>query len=327
MRLPLVSALSALLSFFLLAGAAPAAPLTFVLDPSQSFLDLDVSVDLFGGAVTSETQCTGCLSTDYSGTIEAQNAGLASIDFPGGGLADADVQRGLLNIPRTISPAPGGGAGGAPADYGLTVTAPIGLVIPPFEIPGIGSFDLGTLEAIDFDIALRDVTLEILSQDMIPVAGGLAGTFDASLVDLALMGALDANGSFVLQAANLASFLANVAAFNALALALPGLGLEVGSNLFALEVEVGFGFAVPLDGLVVPNQAGTATLDGDGIDLLLTLPVDFDAVPEILAGLVDIQLGLSGQLVGTAPFAVPEPGTAALLLAGLAGFAVRRRGA
>ena len=292
-------------------SASPAAAIPFTLNANPSQLALIVDVSIFGGALTATTQCTGCLVTKYDGTLQATPAGLSGVQFDGGGAADARTQVGFLNSPRAISPAPGGASGTGPADYGVTLSAPVGTELPPIEIPNFGTLNLGTLQSIDVDVALRNVVLDVTSTSFLPV---MAGSFDPTGTTIALFGDMDLNAAFVLKAPDLTTYFVNLVALTALASSAPELGIGVTGNLLAREISVGLGFGVPFGGVQVANQATTpGTLSAVGNVVTLALPVNVDATPSALAGVIDVGINLQGQLVGVGT--VPEPSS--LLLSGL----------
>ena len=70
--------------------------------------------------------------------------------------AEAQVLRGgFFNFSRRVSPAIGGEDGTDPANYGVTLDAPIGIDLPPIPLPDpIGEIELGTLDAISIDVAI-----------------------------------------------------------------------------------------------------------------------------------------------------------------------------
>lgn len=312
---------AALAAGLLALGTAPARALTldYTLAPTQSNVALVVEVDFLGGALTAEPQFTGSLTTRYDGTMRADNLGQSALAFPSGGAAVARNQVGLFNLPRQISPAVGGASGTAPGNYGVTLTAPIGIALPPIEIPDFGTLNLGTLQSVDVDIALRDVVLDAISATHVPVAGGL---YDASQLDVLVTGNADLNLAAVLRSPDLVTYFANLTVLSLLAAQFPELGLGVTGNLLTRDISIGIGTRVVLDAVAVPNQADPGSFTRVGDDFVLVLPLLAELAPQVLPGVLDLRLGFSGQLRGVAP--VPEPTTAALLAVGLAALAGRR---
>lgn len=332
------------------ATPALAGPYTYNIIQSQSQLNLTASGSVLGGVLNVEEQFAN-EPTKYMGTMVADfPAGPGpggSITFPGGSAAAADTLRGgLFNSQRQVSPGVGGGAGAAPANYGLILNAPIDIDLPSIPLPDpIGSIDLGVLDSVQMDIALREVTWDI-TMGLLDAEKGIDanGEFDASGgigsgVQLALAsGFLDLNGSLIFRQDNVASYLATLAAITALTAALPDLGLTVDGNpdgnIFTTEVGLGIGTRIDLSGipdiLTLPNGAidpGSVSYNSLTGASTLMLPVDIN-LPDlgIPADLLDLDLNFSGQLVATA--IVPEPSSMVLGLMGVIGFAVygvRRR--
>jgi len=94
--------------------SAQAAPQSFTLDSSQSQITLAGKAAGF----TFVEQGTGSLTTHYSGTVKAE-LGASTIQFTGGSSIDAQTN-------GVWQPAPGGGAGSAPADYGAKANLGLG---------------------------------------------------------------------------------------------------------------------------------------------------------------------------------------------------------
>ncbi|MGD9647365.1 MAG: PEP-CTERM sorting domain-containing protein [Pirellulales bacterium] len=318
------------------ASHARAVGLTFTLNQSQSNLSLDIkNAQLFGTDLTLAEQKSGSLKASYNGTVLTDIDG-SSIDFPGGGTANA------VGIGSGVLPGVGGSGPAASADYGFTLSAPIGTVLPAIDltflnIPGVTTLNLGTLKAVNLNTALRDVVLDVTSNTPIPRTGTPAlTTFDASQTSFVMTGNADVSLAAVLTAGDFGGFTVNGLALSALAglvnAQVPGL-ISVNYNPFALlgpyDISVGFGTSLPINGLSLPNEDVTklGSLQVTGTQYRLTLPVSFNAIPDLsslgvasdlLSFLLPLNLGFSGQLVGTAPkIAVPEPGSAVLLGIGL----------
>jgi hypothetical protein len=299
-------------------GAASAT--SFTLDPNLSSLTLAADVSVLGGALTASAQCTGCLTTRYDGTLHATNLGLAAVQFDGGGTADARQQLGSFNIPRQIAPGVGGAAGTAPADYGVTFSAPVGTPLPPIDIPNVGTLNLGTLQSVDVKVALRDVVLDVTSTSFIPVS---SGAFDASQANVLITANADVLAALVLRAPDLATYLVNLSALTLLASSAPQLGLTVSGNFLTRDISVGFGFGVPVNALSAPNTASGGLISAVGDVVTITLPVDVTATPSDITGVFGLDIGLQGSLrmVGT----VPEPATSLLVGAGVVALGAARR--
>lgn len=312
-----------------------AAVVTYSIVQSSSQINLTAGGTLFGGALTVTEQHANAI-TRYNGSI-VTDVTIGGPDFVGGSSANAVNPTGLFSLPLQYSPNIGGGAGTAPANYGLNMTAPVSFVIPSFSIPQEirdqypflpATLSLGTLSSVVAKVALRDVTLDILSDDRILRSGN---DFDANLANIDISGGFsDINIAARLTQPDLLTKAAMQLLLSALAGAFPDLGLTVTSpGLFSLDIDVGFGFRVDLAGLpAVPNLAaadGTITgLGGPPGPSTLTLPIEFgldpiiDVLPQelidILGGFLDLDFEFSGVLVATAT--VPEP--SALALTGLA---------
>jgi hypothetical protein len=125
-----------------------AEPLVFTLDSTQSQITLSGMV--FGSVFT--PQGSNSLTANYSGTINADLTG-TSIQFTGGSLVAAETN-------GIWQPAPGGAMGSAPADYGATNNALLGIGIT--GVPG--------------NFALRNLLLDLTSPQL-PTTNA---TFDGS---------------------------------------------------------------------------------------------------------------------------------------------------
>ncbi len=341
---------------FLATPAIAVGPFTYDIDQDQSQLDLTANGEIFGGAVILEEQFTDAFPTSYSGTIEAtfpSGPGPGgSISFPGGSSAAAN----LLQVPgifpflppnnAQVTPGIGGTGGTAPANYGLTFSAPVNIELPAIPLPpdilGGIELNLGTISSIDINLALRDVVWDInsnLPPGGMPIDG--SSQFDPiGNVGLTLSsGFADVNAALVLTQTGgdpLTNFVAAGAvslALNSLVAAVPELGLTVSGPAFlSPDVFVGFGTRLDLTpGLLLPNGAtDLATVTYDPLDgsSTLTLPVDL-SLPDLgIPGIVDIDLGFSGQLVAAGVVTVPEPASGSLFLFVSVGFInaqVRRR--
>lgn len=329
-------------------SAALATPITFTLiNPSgnQSRLDLLANVDFLGGALTAEPQVPpgtgtqGSLSTTYNGTIQTVLT-QSSMNLPGGSAAAANNVTGLFGLPLQLQPGVGGAAGTAPGDYGVKLTAPVNLPLPPIDLSafGLGTLNLGTLQSVDVNIALRDVELDLITNMATPLNPGftLPQQFDASDIDIGISGNADIGVAAVLKAPDLGTYLINILALQGLAaLVPPEFNLSVVGNIFNQTISIGSAFGTTLPSTLANNSgAGLGTLEQIGGNFRLTIPVDFNFVPDLppeLALILQADLGLQGQLVAQAPFQVviPEPSSwvlSALAIGGVGLFIRRRRG-
>jgi len=117
---------------------------TYTIDPAQSSITI---TGLVAGAIPIVAQSPGSNTTSFSGAIDADSDGVTDITFNGAG-ADAALQA----LPQ--SPLPGGAAGTAPADVGLSISGlgtvavrnfVIGITGGPIALDGSGQFDLSGL--------------------------------------------------------------------------------------------------------------------------------------------------------------------------------------
>lgn len=319
--------LLAILALMVSAGSQQSsASYVYTLTPAQSEIDLQVSGSAFGGALTVSEQNPNA-RTRYSGTVDANfHAGFGAnsrISFPGTGTAVASNPTGLFGIPFQYSPGIGGGSGTAPANYGVNLTAPANIVLPPIDIPNVGTINLGTLSQFAVRVALRETQLRVGSTAQIPI-DPVTRQFDASQLSINLsQGFADINGSIRLTQANFASWLAAGAALVALQTSIPDLGLTVSSNIFQLYYDVGFGTRIDLSGAGLANNPATpgiVTYNPVTEASSLTIPIN-TGLGDIDFGLGSINLTLVGQLRGNATvpniYHVPEP--SALLLTSLSG--------
>jgi len=176
LRTQYVAALAAALSLFVTVPYVRALPVTFPIvnnGASQSRVNIAATATLNGTPLTETPQFAsgglngnGSQSSLYTQTATntpsnmATNLGLFSIGFPGGGSAKAQNAVGTFGNNLAIAPAVGGATGTAPADYGMLFTSAQNVVIPPIDVSslnlGITTLNLGTLTAINLNVALRD---------------------------------------------------------------------------------------------------------------------------------------------------------------------------
>jgi hypothetical protein len=272
----------------------------------------------------------------------AANLGF-NILFPGGGTAQAANAVGTFNNNLAIAPNVGGTSGTAPADYGVLFTSPQSIVVPPIDltalgVAGGGTLNLGTLTAINLNIALRNFALDLNSAAIPLTPGGVTypSHFDSTQVNIAVSGTADMSLTATLKQTDLGSFLATNVALIALNSALSAQGVTIvlsNQNFFAFSEQVGIGITSALPVTNAANgDASQGALEHIGSNLRLTLPVKFNVQPTIpaaLSTLITANFSMSGQLIGQTPVVtVPEPSSIALALTGLASMLVmawRRR--
>ncbi len=332
MRSRLIWALT--LTGLVLGGQNARAEYLYNLTPTSSEIDLQVSGTSLGEQLTVSEQNPGA-RTRYSGTVAAnfhQGYGANSnISFPGSGAANAVNPTGLFNIPYQYAPNVNGGSGTGPANYGVNLSIPQEIVLPPIDIPNVGVINLGTITSVDFKVALRDLQLNPTTSAWLPINPGTR-EFDASLLDIHVAnGSADINASVRLEQPDILSHLAAVVAINALVATVPDLGLTVTTNLFARTINVGYGGRINMAGATLdnaPTAPGTVTYNPITTASVLTVPVLSD-FGDINLGIGTINLKFSGQMRGNANIPniwhVPEPSSLALaILAGLGCFKRRR---
>lgn len=308
----------------------------YTLTTNQSDIDLIASGDALGGALVVSEQHPNA-TTRYQGTVGANffdGFGANSrIAFTGAGSANAiNPTGGIFNTPLQFSPGIGGGSGTAAANYGVNLTAPTNIVLPPIDIPDFGTINFGTISQINFRLALRELQLGVTSSAQLPIHP-VSRQFDASLLSVNLnQGFADINGSLRLSQDNFTNFLAVGAALIAIQSTVPDLGLTVNTNLLSLSYDVGFGTRFDLSGTSIANNTsdfGTVTYDEVTEFSELSIPIAAD-LGELDFLLGSVNLAFEGQLRGTASipniYHIPEPSSLALVgLAGAAGFLRRRR--
>ena len=356
-RTQLIRTLAVAVALSAVAQRAQALPLSFtninVSSSNQSRINIAATAQLSGTTLTEGPQfASGGLNGDGSASAlynqtatntpsnMATNLGLFSIGFPGGGEAQAANATGLLGNNLAIAPGVGGASGTAAADYGLVFTSAQSVVIPPIDVSSLGisgltTLNLGTLTAINLNVALRNFAVD-LNSPILPMSGG--GTypahFDSTQVNIAVSGTTDMSLTATLKQDNITDFLATGAALIALQQGLAGQGVTITetANILQLSYQVGFGFTTPLPVTNAANgDASQGTVDHVGSNLRLTLPVKFDITPTTLPAplntLITADFSMSGQLIGQVPFqTVPEPSSVVQVLAGLvSAVAVARR--
>lgn len=324
------------LALLLVVSSNAQAAYLYNLTQNSSEIDLQVTGTSLGGQLTVAEQNPGA-RTRYNGTIATDFylgfGANSNISFPSGGTANAvNPTGGFFNTPLQYSPNIDGASGTAPANYGVNLSAPQQIVIPPFDIPNVGTVNLGTITSVDIRLALRGLQLNPTSSAWLPI-NPTTRQFDASLLSIQVAsGAADVNGSVRLQQADILGHLAAVVAVNALVASVPDLGITVSSNLFQRTINVGFGTRIDMSGATLPNAPttpGTVTYNPSTTASVLTIPVLSD-FGDINLGIGTINLKFAGQLRGTANipniYHVPEPSSLALVtLASLACFKRRRQ--
>lgn len=217
--------ISVIASFCLLISSALAEPKTFTVDQTQSSLFISGTVSGFAF----EPQGSGSLTTSYTGTIEVDLTD-SELTFTGGSLI-AGVNNG------TWQPGIGGGAGGAPANYG-------------------GSAFLIVASGV---AAVRNVLLDVTSAPITLANGAFAATnlvfsfapSATTAIDYSFTGLISGNGTRTLS------------------------------------------------GEFTNANPANATLQMQGAELILTLPVDISGVATAQSP-NDVQYRLRGQIVARA---------------------------
>lgn len=317
---------------------ADAAFIAYTINSAQSQINLNASGSAFGGALT-VTEQHPTLVTRYSGTIGTDSAP-SGTSFVDGGAASALNMRtgGFLNLEAQVTPNVNGGAGTAPANYGLKLDAPVEYDLPEFDLSflGLGMVDLGVLQSVQMNVAVRDLVLDFTSP-MLSGVSNYSGTFDPTETSVVIdQGYADITASLVLRQPDLLTKLAIQTTLTLLAGSFPDLGIVVSTPGFlSLDILVGLGTRIDLSGIAsIPNTATTqGTLNtvwnpmGNDISTLV-LPVEFAGLsglglpPELL----DLTFNFSGTLRATA--VVPEASSlvmAGAAFVGMGGLALRRR--
>jgi len=322
---------------------------------------MTADVKLFGGTSTSGPQIAagglnglGSLTTIYQDTASTDSKILTDVSqqwikFQGGSTAVANNTRGLFSDLQ-LKPGPpnvntGVLAAQGPGDYGLKVTTPQSIVIPPIDgtllgLPAGTMLNLGTLTSIDLNVALRDISIDVTHAAAIPLSpfASYPQTFDASTLGINITGTSDTLLNVVLKQDDIVTWFALGLALPTLktTLAAQGINLITSQSFSGFTTSLGFGFSTPLPATTFSNSgAGLGTLEHilSPNKLRLTVPVNFaiplSTLPAPLNTLVTGNLALNGKLISETNFTVvetPEPST--MVLAGLGVFAmlaVRRR--
>jgi opacity protein-like surface antigen len=333
--------------------AAHATPLDFSLinvsTSLQSRVELNATANLAGVPLVAAPQFApgglngaGSQSTLYNNTGNGSQLNTVvtqqSIGFLDTGGAIARNATGSFGNNLAISPGLGGVSGTAPANYGVNFSSPQSIAIPPIDLTPFGvplTLNLGTLSSIDARVALRGVVLDVVSAAPLPLSAYSATpdqSFDASWLQVGISGTADVLLGATARQASFADYLAAGVALTALqaSLADQGVSLTIVNNGFSqLSYTIGIGLSTALPDSLSANSASFGTLAQVGGNLRLTVPIGFDVLPSTPVDfLFSAQYGFSGTLVGQVPFVVvevPEPGTWALWLAGLAGLGAWRR--
>jgi len=276
----------------------------FEIQRSQSELDLTVDATVFGGVGTiteqfpdSETFYLGDMAIDHTSN---------SVNFVGGSNAEADNLREqvfFLSLERNVSPGVGGVGSASPANYGIKTSVATTVSVPDIPIGGGITLSLGSIQSVDIDVAIRELSLDLTSSG--PLAIDASGnTFDASQVEVSIVeGFADIQGAVVFKQSNVATWGAATLALQALASQASFLNITVNSDIFSLTNSIGFGTRVGISSSA--TLTNTSTLDGiaDGFDAAgdatLTTPLEFSVAPDfgVASAVLDFEFGFSGTLV------------------------------
>jgi hypothetical protein len=194
----------------------------------------------------------------------------------------------------------GGIPGQASAIFGgrMTLAAPRDL--PAIPLPDdVGTFPASTLESAAFDVALRDLSLQLTSPGTIPVSGG---AFDAGETVGALEGFADVNGQLTLGFDSLGEYLTAATMLNVLKGIYPEILTSVDGSLLRRELAIGVQSRLDLAGQALENDAtapGSYQLVGSGPAIRLPWLTSVDET--LLEGVASVSLRVSGLAVAPAP--------------------------
>ncbi|MCA9168930.1 MAG: hypothetical protein KDB23_14750 [Planctomycetales bacterium] len=281
---------------------ASAAERALPIDLSLSRIDISPRLTLFGDSLAATPQFAGSLSTSVTGLLNA------TVPTDGGSLSIADtppIAATLLDNP--VSPRVNGAVGQEPGNLAGTIIAtnrPVGTI----DIPDLGSINIGTLESVQADVALRDVTLTNQLAGPLPLSNG---GFDLSGQTVLVTTNADIRGQMVLRADTQADYIQNLAFLN-VASNTTDMITSVAGSCSVLELLTGcstrritVGFATRYSVIDEPlaNAASAGTLNVDADTLQMTLPIDVEFDNPALEGVLEFGFSASGQVVVATPLA------------------------
>lgn len=253
------------------------------------------TLDLLGEPLELVEQRPGSLSAGLDGALPVSEP-LQSASFRLG-----EVNSLLISpYAEPLSPGLNGLPGQSSATFGGRMTLAGPRDLPAIPLPdNVGTFPASTLESASFDVALRDVSLQLSSPDSIPVT---AGAFDAQQTVGSLAGFADVNGQLTLGFDTLGRYITAATMLNVLKGIYPDIVTSIHGDLVRRELAVDVQSRLDLSGQALANDAtapGSYQLVGAGPAIHLPWLTSVDET--LLDGVASVSLRVSGLAVAPAP--------------------------
>ncbi|MFO0896225.1 MAG: hypothetical protein U0836_02250 [Pirellulales bacterium] len=278
-------------------GLRTAQPAEFLAQIHEGFSvgSLAGTLDLLGEPLELVEQRPGSLSAGLDGALPVSEP-LKSASFR---LAEVDTLQ-VSPFAEPLSPGVGGLPGQAAAVFGGRMTLAGPRDLPAIPLPDdVGTFPASTLENAAFDVALRDLSLQLSSPDAISVTGG---GFDAGQTVGNLAGSADVNGHLTLGFDTFGKYLTAATMLNVLKGLYPDILTSVDGNLARRELAIGVQSRLDLAGQALQNDTtspGSYQLVGIGPAIRLPWLTSVDET--LLEGVASVSLRISGLAVAPAP--------------------------
>jgi len=281
-----------------LATSTPVAQADYLaqLHEGLSSGSLSGTLELLGEPLQLVAQQTGSLSAGLDGALPVVEP-----------LGDASFRLGeanTLNVApfgQPLSPAVGGSAGEAGgATFGGRLTLDSPRDIPEIALPDTDlRFPASTLESASFDVAIRELSLQLASPSAILVS---QGAFDPAQTTGSLTGFADVNGQLMLSFDRIGEYLTAATMLGVIRNTYPDIVTSVDGNLGRRELTVRVQTRLDLAGETLANAAATpGAYDLVGLGPALQLPWLTNIDEPVLEGVASVSLTISGLAIAPAP--------------------------
>ncbi len=257
---------------------------------------LSGTLELLGEPLQLVAQKTGSLSAGLDGALPVvEPLGAASFR-----LGEANSLN-VLPFGQSLSPAVGGAAGEAGgATFGGRLTLGSPRDLPEIALPDTDlKFPASTLESASFDVAIRELSLQLASPSAIAVS---QGAFDPAQTTGSLTGFADVNGQLMLSFDRIGEYLTAATMLGVIRNTYPEIVTSVDGNLGRRELTVKVQTRLDLAGETLANAATTpGGYDLVGLGPAINLPWLTNINEPVLEGVASVSLTIAGLAVAPAP--------------------------